>query len=108
MEVVENATSAFKEQHEKGNVRVPAAFMIRAIECGFRPLQSVKKKQELDEFNAWYKIRADILATCSDPQVTGLPEGQIGVLQRGSNLWIDWREIDRFSAIAADNGGSGK
>lgn len=98
VETVESAIAAFKEQQEKGNVKAPTAFMIRAIQHGFQPGGEVGAKQELDEFNVWYKQnQARISATYSHSDVTGLPEGQIGVMLRGSNRWVYWREVDTCS-----------
>jgi len=92
---IKNALAAFIDQQEKGNVRVSAAFMIRAIECGFQPVQEANKKRELEEFNVWYEQNKHrIWATYSRRDVTGLPEGQIGVMLRGSDRWIYWREVD--------------
>lgn len=105
VETVESAIAAFKEQQEKGNVKVPTAFMIRAIQQGFQPGGEVKTQQELEEFNAWYKHnQSRILATYSHSDVTGLPEGQIGVMLRGSQHWVYWREVD----ADATGGGSGR
>lgn len=98
VETVESALAAFKEQQEKGNVKVPCAFMICAVQQGFQPGGEAKAIQELEEFNVWYKHnQSRILATYSHSDVTGLPEGQIGVMLRGNQRWIYWREADTCS-----------
>jgi hypothetical protein len=99
VEAVESAIAAFKEQQKKGNVKVPTAFMIRAIQQGFQPGGEIETQlPELEEFQQWYKHNQPrILATYSHSDVTGLPEGQIGVMLRGSSAWIYWREVDTCS-----------
>jgi anti-sigma28 factor (negative regulator of flagellin synthesis) len=105
-EVVESAIAAFKEQQEKGNVKVPTAFMIRAIQQGFQPGGEIETQlPELEEFQQWYKQnKGRILATYSHSDVTGLPEGQIGVMLRGSDHWVYWRDVD----ADASSGGSAR
>jgi uncharacterized Zn finger protein (UPF0148 family) len=94
VEVVDDAIAAFLEQQEKGNVQCPTAFLIKAIQERWKPAKEVKKQQEIDEYNAWYaqnKHRVQFALT--DSIYTGLPDGQIAVMLRGSDKWVYWREI---------------
>ena len=44
VEVIENAIASLIEQMDKGNVRVPVAYLIRAIDRRYEPLVDCKKE----------------------------------------------------------------
>ncbi|MBD2120194.1 hypothetical protein [Trichocoleus sp. FACHB-262] len=101
---VQDAIALVKERKQSGEVKNPAGLLVDAIRGQWKAAQ--RSTSATSEFNDWYHkaYAAGLIEyfTSSDPKVTGLPLGSIGVLRRGSEVWEDWRAI-AFESQAPSN-----